>query len=298
MSYISPISGVTTYPLLATNGMIMSNSTTDLTNDISFTPGYCTDDTYTKIITAYEIIKQLDSTFSEGNNAGMLINSTAKQNSATYYIYSIGKNSNASSFDYVASTALLTSSTQLPTGWDLKRQIRAIKTDQNGVAWIIKNRNDDSYGPKVIENYQNDYYGISANDQHFFQFYIANEITINRAKAVIQSGTTGKRVIYSIYSDNGNSPNSLLSRSQEITLQAGDIDTNSNEIILSFRNPLTLSSDTRYWFSIYSDGTMNWYKGIAWAGRYKLKTRAYDSTCPASVSSLSAATNYAGFQLF
>lgn len=121
-----------TYPLLTINGIIMSNSTTDTVNDIAFSSGYCVDDGYSNIITPESIVKQIDSTFSPGSSAGMLINSTAKSNSATYYNYAIGKASDQSAFDYVASTSLLTSSTQLPSGWDIKSLVGIFQTNSTG----------------------------------------------------------------------------------------------------------------------------------------------------------------------
>lgn len=129
MSYIN---NKTIYPLLTINGMIPSNSTSDSVNDIVFSSGYCSDDNYSNIITASNVVKQIDSTFSPGSSAGMLINSTAKSNSATYYTYSIGKSDDKNAFDYVASTSLLISSTQLPTGWDIKRLESIFQTNSTG----------------------------------------------------------------------------------------------------------------------------------------------------------------------
>lgn len=144
-----------TYPLLKINGIIMSNSTTDTVNDIAFSSGYCVDDAYSNIITPESIVKQIDSTFSPGSSAGMLINSTAKSNSATYYNYAIGKTSDQSAFDYVASTALLTSSTQLPAGWDIKSLIGVFQTNSTGSIiqgkwWRVGNSINFRYGtPKT-----------------------------------------------------------------------------------------------------------------------------------------------------
>lgn len=122
----------TIYPLLTINGMIPSNSTSDSVNDIVFSSGYCSDDNYSNLITASNIVKQIDSTFSPGSSAGMLINSTEKSNSAVYYTYSIGKSNDKNAFDYIASTSLLTSSTQLPIGWDIKRFNSIFQTSSTG----------------------------------------------------------------------------------------------------------------------------------------------------------------------
>jgi hypothetical protein len=298
MSYIYPISGVTTYPLLQTNGMIMSNSTTDLTNDIAFTSGYCTDDSYTKIITGSAIIKQLDSTFAEGSSAGMLINSTAKSNLATYYIYSIGKNSNASAFDFVASTSLLTSSTQLPNGWDLKRQQRIVKTDSVGVIHIVENRNDVDTGlklgqfPGTSAGYVRD-----AGNIYYFKVQSAQNTTIQFLRTYIRGTTNGAKILMGIYSDNGsNAPSTLLSQSQEYTIvSASD---NDSFLTLALRNQVNVTKDGKYWLCFFSNQAATYYDTVAFPGQYKYQTLTYTSTLPSTATVSGDASVYIAMQAF
>jgi len=116
-------------------GLRLINNALDSNNDIDFSAGWCFDDTYISNPTTakymtnlFTIVKQLDTTFAEGTNQGMLQSGQTKQSNMSYFIYMIAKEDGT--VDFLATQYSVAVS--LPTGFTKKRRIGLIMTDSSG----------------------------------------------------------------------------------------------------------------------------------------------------------------------
>jgi hypothetical protein len=110
------------------DGLILSNSAGDLDHDISIAPGNARDstDAYTLALAA-ALIKQLDSGWSAGTNAGGL-DAGSIGASAVYYVWLIRKDSDGS---IDALFSLSATAPTMPAGYTYKRRIMTIRTDSS-----------------------------------------------------------------------------------------------------------------------------------------------------------------------
>lgn len=99
-------------------------NTVDVLNDVDFGATVCFDQISGDIISASTFTKQMDNTFTAGDNQGMLDTGTVAANSL-YYLYEIKKDSDSSG-DYLAS--LSASSPTMPAGYTMKRIIGTLPT--------------------------------------------------------------------------------------------------------------------------------------------------------------------------
>lgn len=110
-------------------GLSMTNSPGDLNNDIDFGVGWAFNMAESQRVALSAMTKRLDATFTAGTGNGML-DTGVKAVSTDYYIYLIGKNSDLSAGDILASTNATTPA--LPATWTNYTLIGIIQTDAGG----------------------------------------------------------------------------------------------------------------------------------------------------------------------
>lgn len=125
----------------------MSNNSSDITNDIDFTEGFCYDLTTKAKISCSAMTKQLDAIFTEGTNQGGL-NTGSKSVSTWYHCFAISKADGTS--DFLFSTSL--TAPTMPSGFINKRRIGSIKTDSSGNIVGFKQFKDTFYFDTIIQN--------------------------------------------------------------------------------------------------------------------------------------------------
>ncbi len=110
-------------------GLGLSNNATDPNNDVDIAVGECRDsaDTANLVLTS-ALTKQLDVSWAVGSNAGGL-DTGAKANNTWYHVWLI-RRSDTGVVDALFSTSA--TSPTMPTNYDQKRRIGAVKTDGSG----------------------------------------------------------------------------------------------------------------------------------------------------------------------
>jgi hypothetical protein len=288
-------SGSTVFPFLSTTGLIMSNNSSDLTNDIDFTAGSTVDSTNAYIITVGALTKQLDATFTAGTNQGML-DIGSKANSTVYYIYAIGKTTDSNAGDILASTS--STSPTMPSGWDIKKLIRVIKTDSVGVVHIVENRNDQDTGLKMGQPPTTSVgYARDANYLYFFQVQAAQNTIVNTLKTYIRGTTNGAKMVFGIYTDTAGVPDTLLSQSQELTIvSASD---NDKFLLPTLRSNLIVTKGNNYWICFIQNQAATFYDTVGYPSKYLAKAQAYNATLPATIGGGTGAASYnIAFEVF
>jgi len=274
-------------------GLIMSNNTSDLTNDIDFTLGAAIDSSNLYNIPVSALTKRLDATFVTGTNQGML-DTGSKANSTYYYIYAIGKSTDLTAGDILASTNASTPS--LPSGWDLKKLIRQVYVDSVGITHITQNYNTNAdYSLKYFQNCLSNNLSISANDQHWFGFRCNTDIIIQHISFFINTAVNGSKIVYGIYNDNGSgAPGTVLVQTQEFTIDATNQGIN---LILSLRSQSSIlgGNNRLFWVSLHCSDAINIQCGVNWSGKALYKNHTYSSTMTSQTGFTT--TTYCAFSL-
>lgn len=127
-------------PISSLDGLKLSNNGTDANNDIDIATGRCADATGAVEMTlASALTKQLDAAWAVGTNQGGL-DTGAKANSTWYHVWVI-KRSDTGVVDVLFSTSA--SSPTMPTNYNYKRRIGAIRTNSSGNIIAFLQYNDE-----------------------------------------------------------------------------------------------------------------------------------------------------------
>ena len=108
----------------------IENDSGDLNNDIKFYAGRMWNTAKTEFSSLPQYTKQLDATFSEGDNGGALGQGLSKTADTWFHWLAITKDSDTSIKDYYADTDIAGSN--IPTGWTVFKWINASLTDGSG----------------------------------------------------------------------------------------------------------------------------------------------------------------------
>jgi hypothetical protein len=142
------ITNVTNNNAKGTKRIILSNNTTDATNDIDFAAGQVYADDNETLLVGSASTKRLDATFTAGTGGGGL-DTGSKANSTWYSCWIIGKTDGTT--DYLFSTSA--TSPTLPSGFTLKRRIMWAYV-QSGGAILPFTQYQNVVEYKVIRNMQ------------------------------------------------------------------------------------------------------------------------------------------------
>jgi hypothetical protein len=109
-------------------GLTLSNSVTNLNNDIAVSAGECRSASNTSdILITSSIVKQLNNLYSAGSNAGGIVDSAAKTANSSYHAFVI---SNGTTVDLCFSASIIpTGQPNYPAGFTQYRRIGAVTTD-------------------------------------------------------------------------------------------------------------------------------------------------------------------------
>jgi hypothetical protein len=110
--------------------LTLSNSVTNLNNDIAVSVGECrSSDNTSDILVTSAIVKQLNNLYSSGSNAGGIVDSAAKQANSSYHAFVI---SNGTTVDLCFSASIIpTGQPNYPAGFTKYRRIGAVTTDSS-----------------------------------------------------------------------------------------------------------------------------------------------------------------------
>lgn len=105
-------------------GFVIGNNAGDVTNDLDITAGVCRDvaDSIT-ISQASTLTKRVDTTFSEGNNGGLMDTGTIGGSPVLLHLFSIGDSTLVKSADIIGTKAAIGTGPSMPAGFDKKRYI-------------------------------------------------------------------------------------------------------------------------------------------------------------------------------
>lgn len=138
-------SGASGLPLGYKSGLILSNNTTDATNDIDIAVGKCRDSTDADdIVLASAITKRLDASWTVGTNQGGL--DTGSIANTTYHVWII-KRSDTGVVDVLFSTSA--TAPTMPTDYDYKRRIGSIVRLSGAIKAFVQDGNHFSWATPV-----------------------------------------------------------------------------------------------------------------------------------------------------
>ena len=115
-------------------GLVPSNNSGDITNDIDFTAGKCWDTTGTNYITVAAMTKRADATWAAGTNQGMMDTGTFALNKV-YYFWAIRHTDGTT--DILCSLEDDWASVTKPTGYTLGQLIHALPTVRTATQWLV-----------------------------------------------------------------------------------------------------------------------------------------------------------------
>ncbi|MCG3177009.1 MAG: hypothetical protein MOGMAGMI_01973 [Candidatus Omnitrophica bacterium] len=110
-------------PLGYIYGLVISNNAGDSTNDLDFSAGACRDVDDTMTIEVAALTKRIDTTFSEGNNGGMLDTGSIGASPDLIAFFAIGDTTGVKSGDIIATKAAPATGPAMPAGFDSMRYI-------------------------------------------------------------------------------------------------------------------------------------------------------------------------------
>lgn len=131
------------------DGLILANNATDANNDIDIAIGVARDSTNVEDMSLESsLTKRLDATWAVGNNQGGL--DTGSKASSTWYHVWLIKRSDTGVVDALFSTSA--SSPTMPTSYDRKRRIGAVRTDGSGnILAFVQNDNEYIFKDSILD---------------------------------------------------------------------------------------------------------------------------------------------------
>lgn len=116
------------------SGITPSINGTDSTNDIDFTTGECRDVADADdIIISSALTKQIDASFGEGTNQGMMDSGSIGASAVSVAIFAIGDSTRVKDPDIVATLSSPSTGPTMPSGFDTKRYLYSLYW--NGSSW-------------------------------------------------------------------------------------------------------------------------------------------------------------------
>lgn len=164
------------------NGLILSNNSTDSTNDIDISAGDCVSDDGTTVMTLTAITKRLDAAWAVGTNQGGL--DTGSIANTTYHVWVINR-PDTNVTDVLFSTSA--TSPTMPTNYTKKKRIGSI-VRASGAILLFTQREDEFR----LNTYQSDYGAAGVG---------SSSVTV--ALASVPSGIIAKASFNFIIGDNG-----------------------------------------------------------------------------------------------
>ena len=166
-------------------GLVPSNNSGDVTNDIDFTAGKCWDTTGTNYITVAAMTKQADAPWAAGTNAGMMDTGTFTADSC-YYFWAIYKDSDGTG-DIIMSLADTWAGVNktLITGYTTGQLIHALTSIMSLASWQTVD---------IVGNYV--HYGVNSNEiiSTSMTSGVASTFTINMPKMTECEATVNLQV--------------------------------------------------------------------------------------------------------
>ena len=184
------------------DGQVLSNNSTDATNDIDVSPGSSRDDANSyNLDLASTITKRLDAAWSVGNNQGGL-DTGSKAADTWYHVWAIAR-SDTGVVDVLFSTSA--TSPTLPTNYDKKRRIGAVLTDSGSAILAFIQVNDNFLWKSPPNDLNSVTIGTTAS-LRTITTPLGVRVTVYY-NMVIEAGTSGSFIYVSSPDQNDDTPN-------------------------------------------------------------------------------------------